>query len=595
MNTYSRSLNLRSHSISVAEDKSDFIRVNIQILDNLMNQISELVLIRNQVQQVDLAKITRNEFSNLSKRLNQLTSEMQHEIIQTRMQPIGKTLVRFTRMIRELSRTLDKKINFVIEGEETELDRSLTEAIVDPLTHILRNACDHGFERPSERLELNKEEEGTLKVKAYHHGGQVVVEISDDGRGLDPDKLKEKAVLQGLLSRHHSMNLPAKKALQLIFHPGFSTADQVSEISGRGVGMDVVRSSIEKFGGAVDLSSELGEGTTVTLKVPLTLAIMPILLVQVCGQNFAVPQIKLEELLKLRYRRNGVRGGIEDLNGQQVYRLRGEILPLIDLREALGFDSKPRGDGVWDFENVVVINSDQGEYGLIVDEIGNSIDVVVKPLANCLKKVRCYAGASVLGDGAVALILDVNGLGENSRLSAEEPQVGDVGGLQETEWQDDQQFLVVDIGLAMPYLIPLDAVFRLEEIRVAELQSTEKFPFVSYRDGILPIIAVKPTLCLGQDEPSTDVLDVVVVEYQGLSLGLQVKSIKDVIHSKEPIDPSIRDRRGILGNVAVDQKVFTVLDVVDLLQVSGVWNYFFGEDPSAKLHQDTLVNDKTAT
>ncbi|RZA18572.1 MAG: chemotaxis protein CheA, partial [Proteobacteria bacterium] len=319
-----------------AEANSETLRVQVNLLDNLMNLVGELVLVRNQVIQRSNSHSEDAEFVNLSQRLDVITTELQNEIMKTRMQPIGTILTKFHRLIRDMARDLNKDINLKLEGTETELDKTLIEAVKDPLTHIIRNSIDHGIESREERASKNKTKSGTIQIRAFHEGGQIVIEIIDDGRGLQRQKIGNKAIERGLITAEQFKKMSDREVCNLIFLPGFSTAEKVSNISGRGVGMDVVRTNIEKIGGVVDITSVEGNGSTMRLKIPLTLAIVPALLVKTDGQCFAIPQVKLTELVRLQRGDGHGENRIEYLQGQAVFRLRGRLLPLLSLEDLLG-------------------------------------------------------------------------------------------------------------------------------------------------------------------------------------------------------------------------------------------------------------------
>ena len=384
------------------------IRVHVSLLDRILNLVGELVLVRNQVLQ-HRNRIDDTDFLNASKSLDVVTSDLQSEVMKTRMQPIETVVGKFNRVVRDISKDLGKRIDLTLEGAETELDKSLLEAIKDPLTHILRNSCDHGIEFPDERKKAGKPETGHLLIRSFHEGGQVVIEISDDGRGLDRSRISSKAVEKGIYNSDQLSKMSDREICEIIFHPGFSTAAQVTSVSGRGVGMDVVKTNIEKIGGSVELESQFGKGTSLQLRIPLTLAIVPALLVRSEAEMFAIPQVKLVELVRVEPGTSGV----EYLQGRPMYRLRGVLLPLLNLSSVTkGKNIERYDDGAF----VVVLNADGEQFGLIVDEILDTADIVVKPLSSILKNVSIFSGATILGDGTVALILDVSGIGEYGKI-----------------------------------------------------------------------------------------------------------------------------------------------------------------------------------
>ena len=390
------------------------IRVDVGLLDKLMNLVGELVLARNQVLQFT-ARLEGGTFNATSQRLNLITSELQESVMKTQhANPLGSYGASFHAFVRDLAAECGKYIQLTMDGAETELDRTIIEAIKDPLTHIVRNSCDHGIERPEDRVKRGKAATGCLNLRAFHEGGHVNIEISDDGGGIHPEKIKAKAIQKGLLSAEQAQRLTEREAINLIFMPGFSTAEKVSNISGRGVGMDVVKTNIERIGGVVDLSSSEGFGATVKIKIPLTLAIIPGLVVMGAGQRFVIPQVSLLELIRLEGE-NGLKQ-IERIHGTPVYRRRGKLLPLTFLNEIL----KVPADGSRpDVVNIVVLQAEDSEFGLVVDGINDTQEIVVKPLGKRLKGLSVYSGATIMGDGKVALILDVLGIAQRSGVLKE--------------------------------------------------------------------------------------------------------------------------------------------------------------------------------
>jgi two-component system chemotaxis sensor kinase CheA len=548
---------------TAADPAGETIRVQVGLLDSLMNLVGELVLIRNQVIQAAGTATGETDLNNLSQRLNVVTTELQTEVMKTRMQPVGNILSKFQRTVRDMARDLGKRIELALEGTETELDRTLVEAVKDPLTHIVRNSADHGLEGPDERIAGGKPATGTITIRAYHEGGQVVVEVADDGRGLSRAKIAGKAVERGLIKADAATRMSDREIQNLIFAPGFSTAEKVSNISGRGVGMDVVRTNIEKIGGMVDLASDEGKGTTIRLKIPLTLAIVPALLVHAGGERFAIPQVKLVELVRTEF---------QLLQGEPVFRLRGELLPLVSLGSVLGLDGKQLVPG--DVANIAVLNADAGLFGLIVDSIEDSTDIVVKPLGASIKNIGVYSGATVLGDGAVALVLDVVGLAARARVfeQAGREQSGDGKAEKVAEnavGTDVTEFLLVDIGAPGRYAIPLCLVTRLEEVPRASLERSGDQRVLRYRGAILPVIGVPEQLGFKRSAADADdKCSLVVVERGGRHYGLEVARILDVIATDAAIDPSIKDRPAILGAALHADGVVVVIDAFKLIETA---------------------------
>src|SRR3984893_3108894 len=396
---------------------AESIRVDVHLLDRLMNLVGELVLTRNQITQFSARQTDPNLISP-AQQLNLLTSELQEEVMRTRMQPISNVFDKFPRMVRDVATTRGKQVQIEMEGKETELDRSLLEAIKDPLTHIVRNSVDHGIEIPEERVARGKRPERHLKLRACHEGGQVVVESSDDGAGIDTARVKSKAIERGVITAPQAARMSEGELLNLVFLPGFSTAEKVTNLSGRGVGMDVVKTNIERVNGTVDLESYPGKGTTIKIKVPLTLAIVRAVIIQSNGKRFAVPQVSIQELVRLDADR--VRTEIESVHGVPVYRIRGRLLPLVYLNQELKLAKQAAGQA--DHEeatNIVVLQANDHPFGLVVNEINDSEEIVVKPLSKQLRALKIFAGATIMGDGKVALILDVVGLAQNANILSE--------------------------------------------------------------------------------------------------------------------------------------------------------------------------------
>jgi two-component system, chemotaxis family, sensor kinase CheA len=528
------------------EAAHESIRVDVGLLDRLMNLVGELVLARNQILQFTK---TTEEMSLVTagQRLNLIASELQESVMKTRMQPIGSVWSRFPRTVRDVALACGKQVRIQMEGQETELDKTLIEAIKDPMTHLVRNAVDHGIENPDGRRAAGKDPEGVLLLRAYHEGGQVNIEISDDGAGL---------------------NLEAN----LAFLPGLSTAEKVTNVSGRGVGMDVVKTNIERIGGTVDLQSTPGKGTTVKVKIPLTLAIVPALIVKSAGERYAIPQVSLLELVGLDGEE--ARKGVEMIHGVPVYRLRGRLLPLVHLKHTLQTaDAAASADG-FERVNIVVLQAEGQRFGLVVDEISDTEEIVVKPLGRHLKNISVYAGATIMGDGKVALILDVLGLAQSSSIVAEaheralseQEQAKGAGG--------DRQKLVLFAGRADSRMaVPLSMLARLENIPGSEVERSGNQWVTQYRGQILRLIRVSHALAERRNVlraedvitlPTTAALQVLVLENQGQTFGLVVNQILDIVESaSEPQSPSTR--AGVLYSSVIADRVTELLDVPAIL------------------------------
>ena len=446
-----------------------------------MTLVGELVLARNQVMQFSTTQ-QDPAFLGTVQRLNLLTTELQAGVMKTRMQPIGTVWSKFPRIVRDLALACGKQVRIELEGQETELDKSIIEAIRDPLTHMVRNAVDHGIEPPTERLSRDKPAEGRLHLHASHEGGKIVIEIADDGGGIDPVRVRNKAIQAALITPEQAARMSDRELVNLVFLPGFSTADRVTHFSGRGVGMDVVRTNIEKIGGSVDIESQIGRGTNVRMKIPLTLAIIPALTITTGGDRYAIPQVSLLELVRLEGKQT--QKGIEFIQGVPVYRLRGNLLPLVHLDRELQVEPANRPTGE---VSIVVIQADDRPFGLVVDDIHDTEEIVVKPLQKQLKGITLFSGATIMGDGRVALILDVLGLaqragvvsGVRDRALAEKTVVAEPKG-------DRQTLLLFATPGGGRMAVPLAEVARLEEFPRAAVERAGGQDVVQYRGEIAP-------------------------------------------------------------------------------------------------------------
>jgi len=551
------------------------IRVDVGQLDRLMNRVGELVLLRNQIVQYTNSS-DDDELLATSQRLNLLTTELQEGVMKTRMQPIGNIWSKFPRTVRDVAVGCGKQVRIEMEGKETELDKTIIEAIKDPLTHLVRNAVDHGIERPEARQAAGKNPEGRLFLRAFHEGGQVNIEVTDDGAGLDYEKIRNKAIQKALITADHGARMTEREVANLIFLPGFSTAEKVTNVSGRGVGMDVVKTNIEKIGGTVDLQSRPGQGSTVRMKIPLTLAIIPALIVTTAGDRYAIPQVSLLELVRLEGEQ--ARKGLELANGAPVYRLRGKLLPLVYLNRELRAESSQAGGAGRESRsvNIVVLRADDRQFGLVVDEINDTEEIVVKPLSKQLKSINAYAGATIMGDGKVALILDVMGLAQRANV------VGEVRDrpLKEQEEQlcsaaaDGTQRNVVLLfqhGENGRMAIDLGLVARLEEFPLEAVEIAGDQEVVQYRGQIMPLVRVSQVFESSLQQSATnpqESLHVVVYSDQGRSVGLVVDRILDIVEESFTIQPHL-GRKGIGGSAVIQKRVTDIIDVPGLIAAAG--------------------------
>jgi two-component system chemotaxis sensor kinase CheA len=544
------------------------IRVDVGQLDNLMDLVGELVLARTQI--VQLSAHGEAALTNATQKLNHITTKLQENVMKTRMQPIGNVWSRFPRIVRDVSHELGKKVRLLMEGTETELDRTIIEAIKDPMTHLVRNAVDHGMELPGERIARGKPAEGTLRLRSYHEGGQVIIEITDDGAGIDREKVLRKAIQKGLLGEEQAARLTERELFQLLFAPGFSTAAKVTNLSGRGVGMDVVKKNIEKIGGMVDVRSEAGQGTTIRLKIPLTLAIIPALIIG-CGKNrYAVPQASLIELVRIEAEQAA--SAIQYIGSHPVYRLRGSLLPLVDLRRQLRVETAASADKS---TFLLVLQAEGRQFGLVVDSIRDTEEIVVKPLGKELKNLPVYAGATIMGDGRVALILDVNGIARRSNVIQEthvDPlKVSNEDKKAVDEKNDVQSLLLVAVGEggAQQIAVPLATVARLEEFPSTSIERSGQSEVVQYRGDIMPLVRVDRYIDVVQASAASDVIKVIVYLHRGQNVGLVVDRIIDTVADSVKLQ-KCSNRPGILGSAVVQKRVTDFLDTAALVEASGV-------------------------
>jgi two-component system, chemotaxis family, sensor kinase CheA len=563
------------------------IRVDVGLLDKLMNLVGELVLARNQILQVT-SKREEAALNATSQRLNLITTQLQEGVMKTRMQPIGVVWNKLPRVVRDMASNLQKQIRVEMDGAETELDKSIIEAIKDPLTHIVRNSCDHGLELPGRRTQAGKNPEGRLLLRAFHEGGQVNIEISDDGAGIDPKRLKEKALQKGLLRPEQAERMGDREAVNLVFLPGLSTAEKVTNISGRGVGMDVVKTNIEKIGGGVDVISRMGEGTTVKIKIPLTLAIIPGLVVNCARERFVIPQVSLQELVRLEG--TSGRNQIEMIHGTPVYRRRGTLLPIAYLDRLLGLEG-----GATDGEvvNIVVLQADGREFGLVVDRINDTQEIVVKPLGKQLKGLSSYAGATIMGDGRVALILDVHGLAElsgalNVAHDATRTQVEH----HEQAATGRQNYLVFRAGSFERLAVPLSLVARLEEFPLDRIEHAGGRLVIQYRGQILHLVQLSSLLDNKAVDTSVlrDPVQVVVFSEHDHVLGLIVDQVVDIIDEAITVRQTT-ERAGLAGAAVVGKKVTDFLDLVSVIRAAK--EDWFGDDAEQDATLTILVVDKS--
>ncbi len=593
------------------------LRVHVSLLDSLMNLAGELVLSRNQLLQTIGTDDLRNAEA-VGQRIDLITSELQEAIMLTRMQPIGNVFNKFPRVVRDLSKKLGKTIDLTIVGKDVELDKTIIEAINDPLTHLVRNSVDHGIEMPDDRKKVGKSETGLVILKAYHEAGQVVIEISDDGKGLDGDALAASAVNKGLLTSEQAQVMSDKEKVNLIFLPGFSTAKEVTDVSGRGVGMDVVKTNLDQLGGNVDIISEKGAGTTISIKLPLTLAIIPCQIIETAGERYAIPQVNLEELLRIPAAQ--VKERVERVGDAEVVRLRGVLLPLIRLADVIGIertyydpvtdemrpdrrekvsdrrgkdsplfnnrDGSPKDMGDNQDErprsiidrrssaasalNIVVVSTGSMKYGLIVDQLQDSEEIVIKPLGRHLQQCKGYAGATIMGDGRIALILDVSNLARMARLTSVDgsdraSEVKKAAEAAINAIKDKQSLLIFKSSEREHFAVPLNQVERIEKIKRSDIEELGGKRVMKYRGGSLSLICIDD-LAMVQPLADHDSLLVIVFNIAKRSVGLLAIGPIDALEVSADIDDSTLSQAGIMGSIIIDNQTTMLVNVFEMTQ-----------------------------
>lgn len=563
------------------------IRVAVGVLDSLMNLAGELVLGRNQLLQA-VSSTERTGLEATAARLDQITSELQEAIMKTRMQPIGSVFSRFPRVVRDLSGRLGKQCELEIEGKDVEVDKTIVEAIGDPLTHLVRNSIDHGIEMPDQRVKAGKPAAGTLSLKACYQAGKVRIEITDDGAGISPERLRQKAISKGLITAERAEQMSDREAVRLIFAPGFSTAAEVTDISGRGVGMDVVRSNITKLGGTVDVESEVGKGTSILITLPLTLAIIPSLIVQVGADRFAIPQVNISELVRVREVERAKRlGRVKDA---EVLRLRGTLLPLVRLATALNLPCQHEStDGA---TNIIVVDTGQSRFGVVVDGLHDSEEIVVKPLGRHLKNCGCLAGATILGDGHVALILDIPGIAIQQDIHTHE----DAENRREEEEKqanaltDTHSVLLFRNNPREKFAVPMDVVARIERVRVSDIQQLGDREVLQYKDTTMPLLRVESHIKCAAPDPQ-DRVYVVVYLVADREVGLVAPILEDIREVPTDVDTVTFREQGLIGSQVIGGQATRLLDLYKIAEL-GYPEWFVGAghpNEDAEEHPPTIL------
>ena len=565
-----------------ARSGSQSIRVTVDTLEQLMTMVSELVLTRNQLLEI-VRRHDDSEFKTPLQRLSNVTAELQEGVMKTRMQPIGNAWQKFPRIVRDLCNELGKKIELELQGAETELDRQVLDLIKDPLTHMLRNSADHGLETPAERRAAGKPEQGHIRLSAYHEGGHIVIRIADDGRGLDTARIKAKAVAQGLVSEADIEKMSEAQIHKFIFAAGFSTATTVTNVSGRGVGMDVVRTNIDQIGGAIDVKSIAGVGLSFTIKIPLTLAIVAALIVESSGERFAIPQLSVVELVRAR------KGGdhrIERIKDTTVLRLRDKLLPLARLSRLLGTDADADREVESGF--IVVTQVGSQTFGIVVDSVFHTEEIVVKPMSTKLRHIAMFSGNTILGDGAVIMIIDPNGVAQaigstvTSQMIVEAAQ----DRVEETA-EEATSLLVFRAGSTQPKAVPLSLITRLEEIDARKIEMSNGRHMVQYRGQLMPLISMSPNVNV-KGEGAQPLL---VFSDGARSMALVVDEIIDIVEDRLAIQVT-SDVPGVLGSAVIKGQATEIVDVGHFLPLA-FEDWFRRKDnpTSARQHAVLLIDD----
>jgi len=562
------------------------IRVNVDVLEGLMTLVSELVLTRNQLLQM-VRGLDESEFMGPLQRLSHITSDLQEGVMKTRMQPIGNAWAKLPRIVRDLSIETKKKIDLKMIGAETELDRQVLELIKDPLTHMVRNSADHGIEPPEDRKHVGKPETGSITLNAFHEGGHIIIEIADDGRGLNTDRIRAKCLERGLATEAELAAMSDRQVQQFIFKAGFSTAEKVTNVSGRGVGMDVVRTNIETIGGTIEFQSTAGKGSSFTIKIPLTLAIVSGLIVACGGERFAIPQISVLELVRIA---KGSTHGVETIDATPVLRLRDRLLPLISLSTLFKLEASPER-GRADEMFIVVTQVGSRIFGVIVDQVFDTEEIVVKPVAPILRDIPYYSGNTILGDGSVIMILDPNGIADGMGNVETKEETRHDDGASASRAGERSAFLVFTAGGDDLLAVPLGLIARLEEIDFADVERAHGQDIIQYRGKLMPLIPCQSggSMTLEGKKP------VIVFADEGRSMGLVVDEIVDIVEDNLNVELKA-EKPGLLGAAIIGGKTTEVIDVNHYLDI-GFPDWFnrrndaAGDKDFANVRRVLLVDD----
>jgi two-component system chemotaxis sensor kinase CheA len=558
------------------------IRVNVDTLEHLMTMVSELVLTRNQLLEIS-RRNEDTEFKVPLQRLSNVTAELQEGVMKTRMQPIGNAWQKLPRIVRDLSGELRKQIELEMHGADTELDRQVLDLIKDPLTHMVRNSADHGLETPAERAAAGKPEQGTIRLSAYHEGGHIIICIADNGRGLNTERIKAKAISNGLVTEAELEKMTEAQIHKFIFAPGFSTAAAITSVSGRGVGMDVVRTNIDQIGGTIDVKSVAGEGSSVTIKIPLTLAIVSALIVEAAGDRFAIPQLSVVELVRARANSEH---RIERIKDTAVLRLRNKLLPLMHLKKLLKIDDGSSSDPENGF--IVVTQVGSQTFGIVVDGVFHTEEIVVKPMSTKLRHIDMFSGNTILGDGAVIMIIDPNGIAKalGTSISASHEIAEDNAASRANAAEQLTSLLVFRAGSDQPKAVPLGLVTRLEEIATDKIELSNGRYMVQYRDQLMPLVQMA-----GVNVQTSGAQPILVFADDGRSMGLVVDEIIDIVEEKLHIEVA-GSQDGILGSAVIKGQATEVIDVGHFLPMAFA-DWFSRKEmrPSLSSQSVLLVDD----
>ena len=560
------------------------IRVNVDTLEHLMTMVSELVLTRNQLLEIS-RRNEDTEFKVPLQRLSNVTAELQEGVMKTRMQPIGNAWQKLPRIVRDLSGELGKQIELEMHGADTELDRQVLDLIKDPLTHMVRNSADHGLETPAERLACGKGEQGTIRLSAYHEGGHIIICIADNGRGLNTERIKAKALQNGLVTEAELEKMTEAQIHKFIFAPGFSTAAQVTSVSGRGVGMDVVRTNIDQIGGTIDIKSVAGEGSSVTIKIPLTLAIVSALIVEAAGDRFAIPQLSVVELVRARANSEH---RIERIKDTAVLRLRNKLLPLMHLKKLLKIDDGSSSDPENGF--IVVTQVGSQTFGIVVDGVFHTEEIVVKPMSTKLRHIDMFSGNTILGDGAVIMIIDPNGIAKALGASgaAAHEMADEASAAHAVSGEQLTSLLVFRAGNAQPKAVPLGLVTRLEEIATDKIELSNGRYMVQYREQLMPLVQMA-----GVTVQTSGSQPILVFADDGRSMGLVVDEIIDIVEERLHIEVA-GSQEGILGSAVIKGQATEVIDVGHFLPMAFADWFSRKEMRSSATSQSVLLVDDFA-